>query len=56
MCKPHKDERAPKTARSRAARAKLGEPVDLAELEAEELDLLGLRTDDSPGDPPGEAS
>ena len=56
FCKPHKDERSPKTARSRASRAKLGEPVDLAELEAEELDLLGLRTDDSPGDPPGEAS
>lgn len=57
FCKPHKDERVAKTARPKSAQVRLREKVDLSELEAEELDLLGLRTDDSPGDdPPGEVT
>lgn len=57
FCKPHKDERAPKMARPKSAQVRLRERVDLAELAVEELDLLGLRNDDSTGDdPPGEVS
>lgn len=54
MCKPHKDERAPKVARPKSTQVRLREKVDLAELEAEELDLLGLRNDGD--DPLGQSS